>query len=144
MRVKTIETAIANQSWEGILPFDAKALVLAKELVSNLETSLLAVNCIPEKALPRRVLHKLLRIVQEAISNAIPHRKPTLVFVTLRWEANLNFVVPGFLETALKEAATARGRSVDSALDRSMILLEALIRYGPGRCRRFSSKTPRV
>src|SRR5208337_3132229 len=32
--------------------------------------------------------------------------------------------------------------NVDPALDRPMILLQALLRYGPGRCRRFSSRAP--
>jgi len=119
-------------------------MLVERSKVENRLRRNLRSNCIPEEALPRRVQHKLLRIVQEAISNAIRHRKPTLVFVTLRWEANLNFVVPGFLETALKEAAAARGRSVDSALDRHMILVQALFRCGHGLCRRFSSRTPRV
>jgi len=44
-------------------------------------------NCIPEETLPVRVQHELLRIAQEAISNAIRHGKPTVVTVTLRWEA---------------------------------------------------------
>jgi signal transduction histidine kinase len=42
---------------------------------------------IPEERLPGRIQHELLRIAQEAISNAIRHGKPTLVTVTLRWEA---------------------------------------------------------
>jgi PAS domain S-box-containing protein len=41
---------------------------------------------IPEETLPHRVQHELLRIAQEAISNAIRHGKPTIVTVTLRWE----------------------------------------------------------
>jgi signal transduction histidine kinase len=44
-------------------------------------------NCIPEESLPPRVQHELLRIAQEAISNAIRHGKPTVVMVTLRWAA---------------------------------------------------------
>jgi signal transduction histidine kinase len=43
-------------------------------------------NCIPEETLPPRVQHELLRIAQEAISNAIRHGKPTVVTVTLRRE----------------------------------------------------------
>ena len=42
---------------------------------------------IPEERLPARIQHELLRIAQEAISNAIRHGKPTIVTVTLRWEA---------------------------------------------------------
>jgi PAS domain S-box-containing protein len=41
---------------------------------------------IPEESLPPRIQHELLRIAQEAISNAVRHAKPTLVSVTLRWE----------------------------------------------------------
>ena len=45
---------------------------------------------IPEECLPATVQHQLLRIAQEAISNAIRHAKPTVVTVTLRWDtANL-------------------------------------------------------
>ncbi len=43
-------------------------------------------NRIPEQSLPARVQHELLRIAQEAISNAIRHAKPTVVTVTLRWD----------------------------------------------------------
>jgi PAS domain S-box-containing protein len=42
---------------------------------------------IPEERVPPRVQHELLRIAQEAISNAIRHAKPTVVTVTLRWAA---------------------------------------------------------
>jgi signal transduction histidine kinase len=44
-------------------------------------------SLIPEERLPARIQHELLRIAQEAISNAIRHGKPTVVAVTLRWEA---------------------------------------------------------
>jgi signal transduction histidine kinase len=43
-------------------------------------------NHIPEESLPATVQHQLLRIAQEAISNAVRHAKPTVVSVTLRWE----------------------------------------------------------
>jgi signal transduction histidine kinase len=41
---------------------------------------------VPEESLPSRIQHELLRISQEAISNAVRHAKPTVVSVTLRWE----------------------------------------------------------
>src|SRR6202030_3815079 len=41
---------------------------------------------VPEEGLPTRIQHELLRIAQEAISNAVRHAKPTVVSVTLRWE----------------------------------------------------------
>ena len=41
---------------------------------------------IPEEGLPATVQHQLLRIAQEAISNAVRHGKPTVVTVTLRWD----------------------------------------------------------
>jgi PAS domain S-box-containing protein len=44
-------------------------------------------NRIPEESLPATVQHQLLRIAQEAISNAVRHAKPTVVTVTLRWDA---------------------------------------------------------
>jgi signal transduction histidine kinase len=43
-------------------------------------------NRIPEESLPATVQHQLLRLAQEAISNAVRHAKPTVVSVTLRWE----------------------------------------------------------
>jgi signal transduction histidine kinase len=42
---------------------------------------------IPENSLPPRVQHELLRIAQEAIHNAVRHASPTLIIVTLRWDA---------------------------------------------------------
>ena len=42
-------------------------------------------NRIPEQSLPARVQHEMLRIAQEAISNAVRHAKATVVSVTLRW-----------------------------------------------------------
>jgi signal transduction histidine kinase len=42
---------------------------------------------IPEAILPPRVKHELLRIAQEAIHNAVRHANPTLIAVTLRWDA---------------------------------------------------------
>jgi predicted ATPase/signal transduction histidine kinase len=41
---------------------------------------------LPEESLPPRIQHELLRIAQEAISNAVRHAKPTVVSVTLRWK----------------------------------------------------------
>jgi signal transduction histidine kinase len=41
---------------------------------------------LPEKRLPPRIQHELLRFAQEAISNAVRHASPTVVSVTLRWE----------------------------------------------------------
>jgi signal transduction histidine kinase len=42
---------------------------------------------IPEKSLSPRVQHELLRTAQEAIHNAVRHANPTLIVVTLRWDA---------------------------------------------------------
>jgi PAS domain S-box-containing protein len=41
---------------------------------------------VPEESLPLSMQQDLLRIAQEAISNAVRHAKPTVVSVTLRWE----------------------------------------------------------
>ena len=41
---------------------------------------------VPEESLPPSVQQDLLRIAQEAISNAVRHAKPTVISVTLRWE----------------------------------------------------------
>jgi signal transduction histidine kinase len=40
---------------------------------------------IPDEILSTRIQHELLRIAQEAVSNAVHHAKPTFVAVTLRW-----------------------------------------------------------
>jgi signal transduction histidine kinase len=41
---------------------------------------------VPEEGLPTRIQYELLRIAQEAISNAVRHAKPNVVTVTLRWD----------------------------------------------------------
>jgi two-component sensor histidine kinase len=43
---------------------------------------------VPEDSLPPRAQHELLRIAQEAIHNAVRHANPTLIVVTLRWDAS--------------------------------------------------------
>jgi signal transduction histidine kinase len=43
-------------------------------------------SCIPEERLPAKIQHELLRIAQEAISNAIRYGKSTVLRVNLRWE----------------------------------------------------------
>jgi signal transduction histidine kinase len=49
---------------------------------------------LPEKSLPPRVQHQLLRIAQEAIHNAVRHANPTAIAVGLRWDApNLHLQV---------------------------------------------------
>ncbi len=42
---------------------------------------------VPEDRLPPRAQHEMLRIAQEAIHNAVRHANPTLIGVTLRWDA---------------------------------------------------------
>jgi signal transduction histidine kinase len=42
---------------------------------------------LPEKSLPPRVQHELLRIAQEAIHNAVRHGNPTSIVVSLLWDA---------------------------------------------------------
>src|SRR6202011_1340663 len=41
---------------------------------------------VPEESLPPSVQQDLLRIAQEAISNAVRHAKPTVISVDVRWE----------------------------------------------------------
>jgi signal transduction histidine kinase len=41
---------------------------------------------VPEEGLPTRIQYELLRIAQEAISNAVRHAKPAVVTVTLHWD----------------------------------------------------------
>jgi two-component system, NarL family, sensor kinase len=42
---------------------------------------------LPEKNLPPRVQHQLLRIAQEAIHNAVRHANPTAIAMVLQWDA---------------------------------------------------------
>jgi signal transduction histidine kinase len=42
---------------------------------------------VPENSLPLGVQHELLRIAQEAVHNAVRHANPTIITVTLRWDA---------------------------------------------------------
>jgi Signal transduction histidine kinase len=42
---------------------------------------------LPEKNLPPKVQHELLRIAQEAIHNAVRHANPTTIAVALQWDA---------------------------------------------------------
>jgi len=43
---------------------------------------------VPEDRLSPRAQHELFRIAQEAIHNAVRHANPTLIAVTLRWDAS--------------------------------------------------------
>jgi signal transduction histidine kinase len=63
-----------------------QALVERTSLPGRLRCDFRSDN-IPEKGLPSRVLHELLRIAQEAIHNAVRHANPTLIAVTLQWDA---------------------------------------------------------
>jgi signal transduction histidine kinase len=63
-----------------------QALVERTSLPGRLRCDFRSDN-IPEKSLPPRVLHELLRIAQEAIHNAVRHANPTLIAVTLQWDA---------------------------------------------------------
>jgi signal transduction histidine kinase len=42
---------------------------------------------IADESIPTQVQHELLRICQEAISNAVRHARPTVITTTLRWNA---------------------------------------------------------
>src|SRR6516164_8195375 len=42
---------------------------------------------IPEESIPPQVQHELVRICQEAMSNAVRHARPTIITITLRWTA---------------------------------------------------------
>jgi signal transduction histidine kinase len=91
---------------------------------------------IPEGIFPARMQHELLRIAQEAISNAIRHGKPTVVTVSLRWEApNLILQIEddgsGIPKTRL---AKSGGIGLDSMRERAaQIGARLVIQTGP-RC----------
>jgi signal transduction histidine kinase len=63
-----------------------QALVERTSLPGRLRCDFRSHN-IPEKSLPPRVRHELLRIAQEAIHNAVRHANPTVITVTLQWDA---------------------------------------------------------
>jgi signal transduction histidine kinase len=63
-----------------------QALVERTSLPGRLRCDFRSDN-IPEKSLPPRVRHELLRIAQEAIHNAVRHANPTVIAVTLQWDA---------------------------------------------------------
>jgi signal transduction histidine kinase len=78
-------------------------------------------NRIPEERLSATVQHQLLRIAQEAISNAVRHAKPTVVTVTLRWDSpNLILQVKdngsGITKASLEKSD---GVGLDSMRDRA-------------------------
>ena len=64
---------------------ELQSLVERSNLAGRLRCDFRSDN-IPEECLPATVQHQLLRVAQEAISNAIRHAKPTVVTVTLRWD----------------------------------------------------------
>jgi signal transduction histidine kinase len=63
-----------------------QALVERSSVAGRLRCNFRSDN-IPEKSLPPRLQHQLLRIAQEAIHNAVRHANPTVIAVTLQWDA---------------------------------------------------------
>jgi len=93
-------------------------------------------NCIAEETLPARVQHELLRIAQEAISNAVRHGKTTVVTVTLHWKApRLTLQIrdngSGIPQTRLKKKS--EGIGLRSMRERAaQIGAKLLVQAGPG------------
>jgi signal transduction histidine kinase len=71
---------------ESGLAVALQSLVERTSLTGRLHCDFRSAN-IPEKSLPPRVQHELLRIAQEAIHNAVRHGNPTLIAVSLLWDA---------------------------------------------------------
>ena len=71
---------------ESGLAVALRGLVEGTNLDGRLRCDFQSAN-IPEKSLPPRVQHELLRIAQEAIHNAVRHGNPTLIAVSLLWDA---------------------------------------------------------
>jgi signal transduction histidine kinase len=100
---------------------------------------------IPEERLPARIQHELLRIAQEAISNAIRHGKPTVVTVTLRWQApNLILQIKdngsGIPKTRLEKS---EGIGLGSMRERAAkIGAKLVIQTGPSRGTRVIVTVP--
>jgi signal transduction histidine kinase len=63
-----------------------QGLVERTSLTGRLRCDFRSAN-IPEKSLPPSVQHELLRIAQEAVHNAVRHGNPSLIAVSLVWEA---------------------------------------------------------
>jgi two-component sensor histidine kinase len=61
-------------------------LVECTNVAGRLRCNLRSDN-VPEDRLPLKAQHELLRIAQEAIHNAVRHANPTLIAVTLQWDA---------------------------------------------------------
>jgi signal transduction histidine kinase len=65
---------------------------------------------IPDQSIPPQVQHELVRICQEAMSNAVRHARPSVITTTLRWSApNLTLQVTdngsGIRENRLEQTA---------------------------------------
>src|SRR5260221_4582934 len=102
-------------------------------------------NCIPEETLPPRVQHELLRIAQEAISNAIRHGEPTVVIVTPRWEAphlilQIKDNGSGIPKTRRQKSETIGLRSMRERA--AQIGAKLVIRTGPSRGTRIIVTVP--
>jgi len=102
-------------------------------------------NCIPEETLPPRVQHELLRIAQEAISNAIRHGEPTVIIVTLRWEAphlilQIKDNGSGIPKTRRQKSETIGLRSMRERA--AQIGAKLVIRTGPSRGTRIIVTVP--
>ena len=74
------------RSSESGLAVALQALVERSSVPGRLRCDFQSDN-IPERSLSPRVQHELLRTAQEAIHNAVRHANPTLIVVTLRWDA---------------------------------------------------------
>src|SRR6201999_96383 len=71
---------------ESGLAVALQGLVERTSLSGRLRCEFRSAN-IPEKSLPPRVQHELLRITQEAIHNAVRHADPTWIAVSLLFKA---------------------------------------------------------
>jgi signal transduction histidine kinase len=84
----TLRSSVGHESG---LAVGLQRLVERSSVAGRLRCNFRSDN-IPENSLPPGVQHELLRIAQEAIHNAVRHANPTLITVTLRWDA-LNLVL---------------------------------------------------
>jgi signal transduction histidine kinase len=82
---RSIRSLRSSAIEESGLTTTLQRLVEHSNVAGRLRCDLRSDN-IPEESLPPRIQHELLRIAQEAISNAVRHAKPTVVSVTLRSE----------------------------------------------------------
>jgi signal transduction histidine kinase len=115
---------------------DALQMLVDRSTIPGRLRCTFQVNSVRDESLPQAVQQELLRIAQEAVSNAMRHAKPTVIRVSLRSSPpNLVLEVrdngPGIASAGLK---SREGFGLTSMRERAKKLNGTLeIRTAPGR-----------